>query len=268
MTTAVWITIVALVLPYGEGVRRLWRAAGTGRGIAWWRAGSFAAGAAILIATLSAPFDALADARFSVHMAEHLLMVAVIPPLVLLGSPEVAFAWTFRAVRWQRDRLPVAVRTGWLWATTPLVAWLAHTATLWLWHQPQWYQAALENAAVHAVEHLSLLGTAFLLWRCAIRPRGGRRAGAGIAVLLMLATAMQSGALGALLASSTRVWYPAQELTLGHAAALADQQLAGLLMWIPGGLLYALAGCVFFYTWIGARPRVAPMGTTSAEVAQ
>jgi cytochrome c oxidase assembly factor CtaG len=256
------MVLAVVVAPYAVGVRRLWHAAGTGRGIARWRALSFAAASVILITAFSEPFDAVSDVRFSMHMTQHILLVAIVPPLLILGNPGAALAWAVRGMAWRFDRIPAPIRRAWLAATTPLVAWLAHSATLWLWHLPRWYQLALQRPAIHAMEHLTLLGTALLLWQCAIHPRSGRRAGAGVAVLLMLATAMQSGALGALLAASTRVWYPMQEGMRGTAAALADQQLAGLLMWVPAGLIYAIAGCVFFHSWIrdpaAAAPRMMP----------
>jgi cytochrome c oxidase assembly factor CtaG len=258
VNAAVWLVLAVVVTPYLVGVRRLWHAAGTGHGIARWRALSFAAASGILIAAFCQPFDAVSDARFSMHMTQHILLVAVVPPLLILGKPGAALAWAVRGVVWRVDRIPMALRRAWLGVTTPLVAWLAHSATLWLWHLPRWYQLALQHPAVHAGEHVTLLGTALLLWHCAMHPRSGRRAGAGIAVLLMLATAMQSGALGALLAGSTRVWYPMQEGLRGTAAALADQQLAGLLMWVPAGLIYAIAGCVFFRNWIRGPVAAAP----------
>ncbi|HEY2416764.1 MAG TPA: cytochrome c oxidase assembly protein, partial [Steroidobacteraceae bacterium] len=185
------------------------------------------------------------------HMTQHLLLIAAIPPLLIAGAPQIAWAWLGTGTFAQR--LPQPVRDACRRVSAPVPAFAAHTATLWGWHARVPYEAALRNPALHALEHATLLGTALLLWSAALRPSGVRRNGQAVGIILLLATAMQSGALGALLAMSRTTWYG-----IGSDAAsawgltpLADQQLAGLIMWIPGGMLYTVAACGLFLAWIG-----------------
>lgn len=249
---SVWLALALVAVPYAWGVQRLWHRAGTGRGIPVWRAASFAAGTVLLIVALASPLDTMADSLFAAHMTQHMLLIAGVPPLLILGAPLTAFAWLGPLQRLVQPLQPVLRRVARV-ATIPVWAFSAHTAVLWAWHAPPLYQAALLRPALHALEHATLFGTAMLLWWSALRPAGIRRVGYGIGVLTMLATAMQSGALGALLTMSRTPWY-----AIGSAGAaawgltpLADQQVAGLIMWIPGGLIYTLAACALFLAWFG-----------------
>jgi cytochrome c oxidase assembly factor CtaG len=126
---------------------------------------------------------------------------------------------------------------------------------------PRLYTLALEQPVVHVIEHGSFVGTAVLLWWRILVPRGDRRAARGLGVLLLLATVMQSGALGAMLALGRAPWFSAHAAgaRLWGLTPLEDQQLAGLIMWVPGGLLYIAAAAALFAAWIGGldatRPR-------------
>lgn len=124
--------------------------------------------------------------------------------------------------------------------TAPLTAWLLHAAALWLWHLPGLYQAALLSPLVHWLEHASFLGSALLFWGVALSPQRQRSL---VGVLLIFTTALHSSILGALMTFSGSVWYPlynARALTFS-LSAIEDQQLAGLIMWIPGGVVYLVA---------------------------
>ncbi|MGH7584015.1 MAG: cytochrome c oxidase assembly protein [Gemmatimonadales bacterium] len=253
----VWLAVLLIALPYGSGVVRLWQRAGSGRGIARWRAGCYAAGVAALLLALASPLDTLADGLFAAHMIQHLLLIAVVPPLLIAGAPLTAWAWLPVSRTWTRSlarMLTPAVEP----VTRPVVAFAAHTATLWMWHLPGPYQLALRHDAVHVAEHATLLMTAWLVWWTALGPRARHRNGRALGMLVLLATAMQTGALGALFATSRTPWY---QLGSSYAAAfhltpLADQQLAGLLMWIPGGIIYTLAACGLFLAWFGSPRRI------------
>jgi len=137
---------------------------------------------------------------------------------------------------------------------SPWVVWMPHAVAIWVWHMPGPYQLALASPFAHALEHASFLGTALLLWSAVLKPHGARREGWAAGILVLLATAMHTGALGALLVFARTPWYPAQGA--GAAAwgltALEDQQLAGLIMWIPGGFIYLIASSALFLGWIGA----------------
>ena len=272
------IAILLLSLLYAAGVRRVWRRAGQDRGVRRGQAAWFAAGIAVLVIALLSPLDAMGEELFAAHMTQHMLLAVVAPPLLVLGRPELALLWVLPARARQRVTRAIGrsavLRRAWLAATAPAVAWLIHAAAIWSWHLPRFYTLALRSDAAHAVEHLSFAGTGALVWWAIVHPRGQRRTAYAIGILTLFATATQTGLLGALLTLSHRVWVPAQ--SAGAAAwgltPIEDQQLAGLIMWVPGGLLYVVAMAALFLAWIEnpdrARQRVAravlAVGVTAA----
>jgi putative membrane protein len=161
------------------------------------------------------------------------------------------------------------IRRAWLLFTGTVFAWALHTTVLWAWHIPALFESAMRNEALHALQHASFLAAALVYWSSLLRRphrRGGMAgAGRGAAVLSLFATGMQTGVLGALLTLGSVPWYPAY----GDAAAqwgltpLEDQQLAGLLMWVPGGLVYTAAALALLASWL----RDAEAGTRRWEEA-
>jgi cytochrome c oxidase assembly factor CtaG len=135
--------------------------------------------------------------------------------------------------------------------TLPFVAWLIHAIALWTWHMPVLFEAVLHNELVHTAQHLSFLLSALLFWWALIHGRQGWM-GYGAAVLYVFTTSLHSGLLGALLTFSRSVWYPSY-LGLTNSwglTPLEDQQLGGLIMWIPAGVLYAFAGLALVAGWL------------------
>jgi cytochrome c oxidase assembly factor CtaG len=243
------VVIVGLALGvwwYARGVRRLWHAAEIGRGIARWRVACFAGSILAVALALLSPVDAVATALFSVHMTQHMLLVVVAAPLLLAGDPGLSTLWALnvperrRATAWWR-------RARWLpglWRTLrlPLVAWTLHVGTLWLWHLPTLYGAALRDERIHVAEHAAFFLTALLFWYPVV-DRARRRARVGVTVLYLFAAALQCTILGAAITFARRPWYVGH---YGTTAAwgltpLEDQQLAGLIMWIPASLAYLVA---------------------------
>jgi cytochrome c oxidase assembly factor CtaG len=226
------------------------------RATARWRAAGFGGGLCVLAVALSAPLDSLAHARFAAHMVQHLLLIVVAAPLFALSAPLAPLVRGLPAAgRRAVARTVAAVRRRPRWAAAcglaahPLAVWTLHTGVLWAWHLPGPYEAALRDDLVHAVEHLCLLVPATLYWSSLVSRRAlGRPTG----ILSLFATALQGGALGALLTFSSEPWYAAY--ASGAAAAgltpLEDQQLAGLIMWVPGGLAYTLASAGLFAAWL------------------
>jgi putative membrane protein len=149
----------------------------------------------------------------------------------------------------------------WTALTAPATVWLLHALALWIWHLPSLFDAALEHEGIHAVQHLTFYLTAALFWWSLLQGRYGR-AGYGAAVIYLFATGLHSGVLGALLTFSSDSWYPAYaaaSLTWG-LTPLEDQQLAGLVMWVPAGLIFVAGGLAFFAAWLresGRRSRFA-----------
>jgi putative membrane protein len=255
---------------YGRGVRSLWHGGGIGRGVRPWRASAFGLGLVAIAAALVSPLDAAADHLLSAHMAQHLLLMVVAGPLLIVGSPVLAMSrvlperWRHGLHRLGRSR---AIRVGSRWLTNPIASLLLVTAILWTWHVPSLYEAAVEDPALHLVEHASFLGTALLFWWVALQPSGPRRLPRGADVLYVFVGALQSGALGSLFTfASSPVYslYTHRTAALG-LSALTDQQLAGLLMWIPSFVVSLLAAGALFVAWLRASEREARRADRRAQ---
>jgi putative membrane protein len=244
---------------YTRGLTLLWRAAGVGSGIRRAEASAFYFGQASLLIALVSPLDRLSDLLFSAHMTQHEILLVVAPPLIVLGRPVVALAWAFG--REKRASIMRALTARWmsgLWrvVSAPLVILLIHGLVLWLWHIPVLFEAALNNEGIHAVQHASFFLTAVVFWWGIARGRYGR-GGYGLACAFVFATAMHTSVLGALLTVASRLWYPLYS-TRGAPWAvdvLADQQLAGLIMWVPAGVLLSLLALGLFAAWLGEAGR-------------
>ena len=208
--------LAASALLYALGLRRLWGKAGAGRGITLANAACFAAGWAVLAAALLSPLHHAAERLVWAHMVQHELLMVVAAPLIVLGRPLEAFGWVvpFRVPRLLSD---------------PTFAWGLHAVALWAWHAPFLFEAAVRNPWVHLVQHTSFFLPAVIFWWTVLAP-GAR---ALPAVMSLLTTMMHTGALGALMTFSRAPWYA--------GFGLEDQQLAGLVMWVPAGLAYPLA---------------------------
>ena len=145
-----------------------------------------------------------------------------------------------------------------MWHTIshPFSAWLIHAVALWMWHIPALFQATIDNDLVHFFQHASFLGSALLFWWAVLHGRH-RVSGYGMAVLYMFTTALHSGLLGALITFARRVWYPAYANTTVSwgLTPLEDQQLGGLIMWVPAGFVYVFAGLAFVVGWMRASDR-------------
>jgi putative membrane protein len=252
---------VALVsAAYAWGVRSLWRRGGIGRGVSTWRVVSFGAGMAAVLTALVSPIDAVADDLLSAHMAQHLLLIAVAAPLLVLGAPGLAISsglpgpWRRRAHALGRHAL---LRRASHLAMNPLASWLIATGALWAWHLPSWYDAAGQNGSLHVLEHASFLSTAVLFWWMALEPSGRRRMSHGAGIVYVFAGALQSGALGALLAFAASPIYPlyAHRTAALGGSPVADQQLAGLLMWVPSFVVHLVAAGALFVQWLRAEER-------------
>jgi cytochrome c oxidase assembly factor CtaG len=221
-----------------------------------WQAVCFAAGLSTVGIALLSPLDHLAEELFSGHMVQHLLLTVVAPPLLVVSAPTTALVSALP--RGGRRRVVAALKGQrwltvlWTSITTPAFACALHGVALWLWHTPALYTTALAHPVAHALEHLSFLGTATLLWWSIVHPRRSRREAYGAGILTLFITMLQSGALGALITLSRRVWYPiqARDVSAFGLTPLQDQQLAGLLMWVPGGLFYLAAMGVVFVAFM------------------
>jgi len=257
------IPLVATLLLYAVGTRALWRQAGRGRGVRGWRVAAFAAGWLALVVALVSPLHALGEALFSAHMAQHELLMTVAAPLLILGRPLVPALFALPpgarrgASRWTQRRW---FRSLWGRLTRPGTAWILHATAIWAWHLPRLYDATLQNDFVHTLQHLSFLGTALLFWWTVLQPSW---AGRGVAMVSLFTTMLQTGALGAILTVSAATWYPAYGGTTQPwgLTPLEDQQLGGLIMWIPGGAAYLIAALALLGNSLRESERRAPVWT-------
>jgi cytochrome c oxidase assembly factor CtaG len=254
-----WVVACLLLcaLLYVLGAWRLLHRMRHGRRRFAWQCLSFAAGWLALVAALISPLDALGGWLFSAHMLQHELLMIVAAPFLVLGRPLAVWLWAFSSQRRQRTarvaRWPL-VSAVWSTITHPVVAWLLHAAVLWLWHVPALFQAALSSNPLHVVQHLSFFLSALLFW-WAIIGESSLRPSRGGAMLFLFTTMLHTGALGALLTVSDGIWYPAYDATnqaLGMDP-LEDQQLGGLIMWIPGALAYVAGGLALGMQWLSDR---------------
>lgn len=207
-----------------------------------WRGVSFMAGLIGLFIAFISPLDALSTVLFSAHMVQHTLLIVVVPPLLVWGVSPSGLASPLHKIWGQRRLKPL-----WRFLMNPPVAWTLNVLTLWIWHAPGLYQAALENEALHMLEHLTFLFTSLLFWWTITRPRV--RTGRGDPGILALFTmGMQSGLLGALLTFAPTPWYDVSESTTQPwgLSPLEDQQLAGAIMWIPMGAVYTVGALILF----------------------
>jgi putative membrane protein len=244
---------------YARGLTTLWSSAGVGCGIARREALAFGLGQLVVLVALVSPIDGLSDLLFSAHMAQHELLLVVAPPLMVLGRPLVAFAWAFgpqRRAAVMRSLGSPAVSAVWRVLSAPLFILLLHGVVLWLWHLPALFEAALRSEAIHAVQHAMFFATAVVFWWAILRGRYGR-AGYGLASAFVFATAMHTSILGALLMVATRLWYPLYALRGApwQVDVLSDQQLAGVIMWVPAGVLLSLLALALFAAWLGESAR-------------
>lgn len=243
---------------YARGLGRLWGRAGVGHGVSRGQVAAFAGGLATLVIALISPLDALDTALFSAHMTQHLLLMLVAAPLLVRGASPASFLWALplpwrRAVgrRWQRSRV---VHGLWDAITQPVAVWLLNLVALWAWHVPVLYEAALQNDALHACEHASLLGASLLFWRLLMQPARRRRLSRGLDILYVFTMGAQMSVLGALLTFGASPWYPVQEAQAAQwrLTPLEDQELAGLMMWVPSGVVYLLVAAALFVAWLNA----------------
>jgi len=246
-----WIVLPLAVAgaAYAGGAVRLWHRAGFGR-VRLWHGMAYAAGWLSLVAALVSPLHWLGERLFTAHMIEHEIVMAVAAPLLVLARPLGPMLWALPLAA--RRRIGRLVRQPWLqtvWRSlsSGRNATLLHGMAIWAWHAPALFDAAVTDVAMHRLQHLSFFLTGVLFWWSVIR-----RSDPGAAAWHLFVTMLHTSALGALMALAPRVLYGEQTL---HSAEwglspLADQQLAGVVMWVPAGTVYAGAALALTALWI------------------
>jgi putative membrane protein len=250
------VILAGTAVLYAGGSRELRR---RGAQVRWIERVAFWAGAVVALAVLLPPVDLLATRLFSVHMFQHEVLMLVAAPMLVAGRPIVPALWALPET-WRRrvtHGRGTAVVTGmWRTLTLPLVAWALHGATVWLWHLPWSYEAAVHHESIHALQHFTLVLTAALFWWGLVYGRYGR-AGYGASVVFVFITLVHTGVLGAIFALSETPFYRVyvQRASIAGIDPVADQQLAGLIMWIPAGVALTCFGLALCAAWLGASER-------------
>ncbi|MBM6580744.1 cytochrome c oxidase assembly protein [Microvirga sp. BT689] len=206
----------------------------------------FSLGIMVLVIALLSPLEALSTTLLSAHMVQHILLIAAAPPLLVLGKPEVAWLWVLPA-HWRRGLARHGPTRSVLSALSPcarpIPAALIHMATLWIWHSPLLFDAAVASDKLHWLEHVLFFGTAVLFWRAVVKAHSGREAAAA-ALIACFITLLQSGLLSALLSFAREALYHAPDTLEWGLTALEDQQLAGAIMSLPMCAIYLAAGLI------------------------
>jgi cytochrome c oxidase assembly factor CtaG len=239
---AINVAIILSALVYCRGWLILWRAS---RGlIEFWRLVAFLGGMFFLWIAIGSPLAAFDEASLSVHMVQHILLMLVVPPLVLLGAPSLPLLHGLPQ-GFVRTTLGPLLRWSpvqWLgrFLTHPLVCWILAAVALLAWHVPLLFELALRSDGWHEVEHACFLFTSILFWWPVVQPFPSEARWPRWSIPLYLFWGMLPGsALGAFLTFCDRVLYPSysESLSVFGIAPLDDQIFAGSLMWVVGFLV-------------------------------
>jgi cytochrome c oxidase assembly factor CtaG len=215
----------------------------------------------VIVLASDTPLDPLADELFAAHMAQHVLLLTVAPPLLVLGAPWVRM-WQPLPLGFRRSVAKGLARGSWAaplrwlahWLGRPLPALVVSSVALVAWHLPALYDATLRNQGVHDLEHVLFVATSLLLWIQVIDSKPARaRLGLFARAVYVTAALVVSWVLAIVLAFAPRPLYSAYA-TLPHRpgglTALGDQQLAAGIMWVPGSIAFTIAIVVFVYRWL------------------
>jgi putative membrane protein len=238
---------------YAFGLYRMSRAwQRVPRSLSAWRSTTFFTGIAALVVALLSPLDAMSDQLSAAHMVQHMILITVAAPLLVLGAPGLV-VFCAMPMAWRRAVSGAYQRTAERWLgrdllRRPLALWFLHALVLWVWHLPVLYEAALHSPLIHEIQHIAFLASACLFWRVLLDPVHRLRLASGPGVIYLFTTSLHATALGVLMALSPLVWYPTYEgrTAAWNLSALDDQQLAGLIMWMPACMVYAFIAAVLF----------------------
>ena len=207
---------------------------------------AFIGGIFVIFVALASPIDSIAEHYlFSIHMAQHLMLMYIAAPLIAVGIP----SWATRLFPYSKS-----VHSATRLLTLPTVAFLISSGVFLVWHAPPFYEAALENGPLHEFEHITILAVGILMWWPALSPvRALPALSAPAQLLYFFVLPIPTSIVGALItftgdplyssyADAPRLW--------GFSASL-DQEIAGLLMWVPGKLIFWGAMAVVFFRWFG-----------------
>lgn len=229
------------------------------------RDGAFYAGLLTIVVALDTPLDPLADSLFAAHMTQHILLLMVAPPLIVYSAPWLqlwrGFSLDFRrtvAKSIARDRWSAPVRALGRLLSRPLPVWILFNGLLVAWHVPVLYDETLASEAVHDLEHATFLAAGMLFWLQVIdSPPVRARLAYGARAAYVTGALLVSWVLAIVLALASTPLYDAYADLVhrpGGLSALADQQIAGGVMWVPGSIPFTIAIIWALYRWLEPTP--------------
>lgn len=256
--------VLSIVLALGtwtylRGVLRLRRRKGAACLVNRRHLGAFIMGMLCLAVALLSPLDLLSEQLAWGHMVQHMLLMTVAAPLIILGAPLPIWLWGLSPANrrmtiwlWRRGQnWPIPWKLLW----QPVLPWTLFAVAIWVWHLPVLYQAALRQPVVHDLQHLTFFGTACLFWRPLLDPLSRFRIDGVTASVMLFATTLHSTILGVLMTLAPTPWYPDYlgRTTWWGISPLEDQQLAGLIMWMPACFPYLVAAVVLLAREVSRR---------------
>ena len=224
-----------------------------------WRAVAFWSGLGVIVFALDTPIESLARQLFWAHMTQHLLLIMVAAPLLVVGAPWLQI-WRGLPLSIRRplaktvvkDPALAGIRKFFAWITAPIAAWVISSGNLWFWHWPVAYDLTLRNHLVHHVEHGLFLGLGILFWAQVIDQHPFHaRLGQFKRVVYVFTATIQAWALAGLLAFATSPFYAYAQLPSrpGGISALTDQQFGAGIMWVPGSITFSIVFLACMYLW-------------------
>jgi len=245
------LPLLLTLLIYAVGWYRLSRRASAAP-----RAALFLSGWTVLTLSLVSPLHEAGERSFTMHMIEHELIMLVATLLLAASSAGGVLAWglprPLRLALGGRWKAPLA--SLWKRLTEPVTATFVQAVVMWAWHAPALFDRALDSSGWHIFQHSCFFLSSLLFWWAMLHPRP-RSGGYGVSAACLFVTSLIGGALGALMSFSSSPWYAdyaAMGMTGIGLDPADDQRLAGLIMWIPGGLVHGLAAIMMFYKWLKA----------------
>lgn len=269
-----WRADVILVLAgagllYSRGWRQVRhrRPRGKPRPATGWRLAAYLCGLALAGLALLSPIEVLAAQFFYMHMVQHLLLVMLVPPLLLLANPLPFMLWGLPLPARQKVARLLAPNAGFRQGvravTPPGVVWMAFIAVFLGWHDPNAYNAALRFDWVHDLEHLTFFGAALLFWWhvTGVGPRFHKRFGRMARIAYVLVTVPVNMLTGVAITFSARPIYTYYTTVPrpGSLTVIEDQMLGGLIMWIPGSMMYLVAALVLVAGLVQNQARKPPL---------
>ena len=246
-----WIGVALAGGAYLWAVRRL-SASSTRSPHPRWRTAGFMAGLAAMLVALASPIEAYEGVLFSVHMVQHMLLELVAAPLLLLGAP-VTLALRVATPTLRRRLLRVLHSPVVAVLSFPLLGWLVFAAVNWGWHFSSLYDQALENVALHYLQHATFLAASLLFWWPIVGADPARwRLPYPVRLFYLFLAMPQNSFLGVALMGASTVLYPhyLSNLRAWGPTALADQSLGGILMWVGGDIVFLTAMGAVVAAWV------------------